>query len=77
MTEEQQEEIGQLVDRLRSLIAGNELALPAQQKLDYTLKSLVEIQAQLRVMLVEDGVEDWWEGRSTELGSFGRKMGTA
>lgn len=67
MNEEEQEKVGRIVDRIRNAIAATKLGLPAEQKLEYTLKILTEIQADLRIILVASGAEDWWAGRDKEI----------
>ena len=67
MDEETQEKVGRVVDRIRNAIAASKLGLPAEQKLEYTLKILTEIQSDLRVILVAAGAEDWWAGRDREI----------
>ena len=67
MTEEEIEKIGRIVDRIRNSIAASKLGLPAEQKLDYTLKILREIQSDLRIVIAQAGGEDYWEGRDREI----------
>jgi hypothetical protein len=67
MSEEDQERIGEIVDRIRSTIAGAKLGLPAEQKLEYTIKILADIQSDLRAIVVNSGMEDWWAGRDAEI----------
>lgn len=68
MTEDQQETIGQIVDRLRNCIAVTKLGgMKPEFFLEQTLNVIRDVEHDLRDLIVEDGAEDWWKGREREI----------
>lgn len=67
MTEDQQEQLGEMVDTIRNLLAARNIPMSPQFHLDQWTAKLKELQGEIREMLVEDGAEDHWEGRDREI----------